>query len=177
MFDDTGKNPLVHRTASFNRSLEELRRKGGAASVAANKTDEILRLMTQAKEKGDREQFRLTWNGESRIKYCKKYDLGEGYRLVLIHRGRHRVLLYVGSHDDCFRWIERNSRMKFKIDKSTPAMRVRCDTSAKNDSIKDDGLEEEPAVDEYEAALMSRIDDRILRKIFSGLIYQSHKGT
>ena len=174
--DDAGKILLVHRTSGFDRSLEELRRRGGAASVAAGKATEVTRLMTHATEKGGREQFRLTWNGESRIKYCRKYNLGGGYRLVLIHRGRHRVLLYVGSHDDCFRWIERNSRMKYKMDKSTSEMRVLCDTPAKNDSIPNDGLEE-PVVDEYEAALMSRIDDSILRKVFSGLINQSHGGT
>ena len=35
-----------------------------------------------------------------------------------------------------------------------------------------DVIEEERLVDEYEAVLMSRIDDNVLRKIFSGLIKQ-----
>ncbi len=58
------------------------------------------------------------------------------------------------------------------MDESTPKIRVLYDPSPRRDSIRDDGLDEKSRVDEYEAAIMSRIDDRLLRKIFSGLISQ-----
>lgn len=170
--DDEGKVLFVHRTAIFDRSLEDLSRKGGTASVAAKKVDEVLSLIMRTEEKCVREQFRFTRNGEYRIKYCRKYDLGGGYRLVLLHRGCHLVLLYVGSHDDCFRWIERNKGLTYEIDDTTHAIRVIWDAPTKDDSISHDVIEEERLVDEYEAVLMSRINDDMLRKIFSGLIKQ-----
>ncbi|MGA2468147.1 MAG: hypothetical protein ABSH06_27855 [Thermodesulfobacteriota bacterium] len=73
--DDEGKILFVHRTTIFDRSLEDLRRKGGTASVAAGKADEVIRLITRTEGKGVREQFRFTRKGEYRIKYCRKYDL------------------------------------------------------------------------------------------------------
>ena len=163
---------FVHRTQTLDRSLEELRRKGGIALVVAKKADELIRLITRTEEKHAREQFRLTRNGEYRIKYCRKYDLGSGYRLVVLQKGRYLVLLYVGTHDDCFRWIEHNKRMDYEIDDTTHAMRIAVDAAPKDASVPHDLLEEEPLIDEYEAALMSRIDDSILRKIFSGLAKQ-----
>jgi len=68
--DDEGEVFFVHRTAIFDRSLDDLRRKGGTASVAAEKADEVIRLITRTEEKGVREQFRFTRKGEYRIKYC-----------------------------------------------------------------------------------------------------------
>jgi len=91
---------------------------------------------------------------------------------VLLHRGRHLVLLYVGSHDDCFRWIERNKGLTYEIDDTAQAIRMIWNTPPQDDSVSHDALEEERLLDEYEAALMSRIDDDMLRKIFSGLIKQ-----
>jgi len=105
------------------------------------------------------------------MKYCRKYDLGRGYRLVLLQKGRHLVLLYAGTHDDCFRWIEHNKKMDYQIDDTTYSMPVRyhsrVDTSASGS-----GLKREPPDDNYEADLTSRTNDRILRKVFSGLLKQ-----
>jgi len=164
--DDNDKILFVHRTQTLDRSLEELRRRGGISLVIAKKADELMSLIMHTEEKGLREQFRFTRNGEYRVKYCRKYDLGSGYRLVFLRRGQHLVLLYAGSHDDCFRWIEHNKKMNYEITHSIP---VRYDARP-DDSVSGDVLEEEPFVDEYEAALMSRVNDDVLRSIFSGLI-------
>jgi len=168
---NNGEILFVHRTPTLDRSLEDLREKGGIASVAAKKADDLINLMIRTEEKRAREQFRFTRNGEYRIKYCRKYDLGSGYRLVLLRRGQHLVLLYAGSHDNCFRWIERNKGLSYEIDDTTHSISVRYDARP-DDSVSDDVLEEESLVDEYEIALMSKIDDDILRKIFSGLVKQ-----
>jgi len=170
--DDNNREILfVHRTQSLERSLKELRRRGGIASVVAEKADELINLITRKEEKRVREQFRFTRNGEYRIKYCRKYDLGSGYRLVLLQKGRYLVLLYAGTHDDCFRWIEHNKKMDYQIDDTTYSMPVRyhprVDTPASGS-----GLKREPPDDNYEADLMSRTNDRILRKVFSGLLKQ-----
>jgi hypothetical protein len=164
---------FVHRTQTLDRSLDELRRKGGIGLVAARKADELINLITRTEEKRVREQFRVTRNGEYRIRYCRKYDLGSGYRLVFLHRDCHMVLLYVGSHDDCFRWIERNKGLKYEMDDTTYAIRVPCNVLSEDDPPSHDMSDEARLVDEYEVSIMSKInDDNVLRKIFSGLTKQ-----
>ncbi len=62
----------------YRKNLEQFLRYGGAHSVAARKACEIegkLRLgMDVASQTTD--------HGETRIKNCVKFDLGNGYRLV-----------------------------------------------------------------------------------------------
>jgi hypothetical protein len=161
---------FVYRTQTLDRSLDELRRKGGIGSVAAKKADDLIGLIARTEEKRIREHFRLTRNGEYRIRYCRKHDLGSGYRLVFLHKGCHMVLLYVGSHDDCFRWIERNKGLKYEIDDKAYAIRVSCNVLPEDDFPSHDMSDEARLVDEYEVSFMSKIgDDIVLRKIFSGL--------
>lgn len=169
--DDEGRALFVHRTAIFDRSLEDLRRKGGAALQIAKKVDEVIRFIACKEGKYVRQKFRLTRNGEYRIRYCKKHDLGDGYRLVFLCKGHHLMFLYVGSHGDCFRWIENNKGLNYRIGDTTDAIRVPCDALSEHGSPSHDAPDEARLVDEYEAAIMSRInDDNVLRKIFSGLI-------
>ena len=63
------------------------------------------------KEEGEKafNQFSVTNHGESRIKSCVKYDLGQGFRLVTVKRDRIIWMLYVGDHEDTDKWITRNS--------------------------------------------------------------------
>jgi hypothetical protein len=154
---------FIHRTATFKRNLENLRRKGGTGSLAAEKANEVIRNVSCGKREDARQQFRFTRNGEYRIKNCMKYDLGCGYRLVFIWRNSHITFIYIGSHDDCCRWIDRNKGRIDEVEDTTHAMRIICGASVADSKCKA-ALEE----DEYEARLMSRIDDRVLRKIFSG---------
>jgi hypothetical protein len=156
------KTISIQRTTTFDRRLAMLRRKRGAGSLAAEKAEEIMRSISFGKENGSRQQFRLTRNGEYRIKNCMKYDLRYGYRLVCLGRDSHIVFLYIGSHDDCCRWIDRNRGSLWKeVNATTTTAPAICDAST-------DDFAEAPEEDEYEARLMSRIDDKTLRRIFSG---------
>jgi hypothetical protein len=91
--DDEEKLLFVQRTAIIDRKIERLRRKGGAGSLAAEKADELISNILCGKIEGARQQIRLTRNGEFRIKYCMKYDLGCGYRLAFIRKGAWIILL------------------------------------------------------------------------------------
>jgi hypothetical protein len=162
-----GKVLYVHRTACFDRNLEVLSRKGGTASIAAEKARAVMCQIMGMKERDLRKQFRFTRHGEYRIKYCGKYDLGCGYRLVFIRRNGHIVFLYVGSHDDCFRWIDRNRGVTYRIDDTRIAIQITRDPLAENKPNLDK-VEENLDADEYEAQLMRRIDEKTLRKIFTG---------
>ena len=167
--EDRGTILFVHRTSVFERSLDDLRGRGGTASLAATRVEEILHNLTHQKDRSDRERFRFTRRGEYRISKCKKIDLGCGYRLVCIQKDSHLVLLYVGSHDDCFRWIERNKGYEYDIDDVTKAVQVSCDRISHENSLPEDVLEERIFVEAYETEFMSKIDDAVLYKVFSGL--------
>jgi hypothetical protein len=156
----------IHRTASFNRKLEMLRRSGGTGSMAAEKADEIMRGVALGKNNVIRRQFRFTRNGEYRIRNCMKYDLGCGYRLVCIRKKSHDLFIYIGSHDDCCRWIDRNKGRLSRAVNAAITARAVCNSSTAD-------FKEALKEDEYEARLMSRIDDKILRIVFSGLVNNS----
>jgi len=167
--EDRGAILFVHRTALFERCLNDLRARGGTASLAAKRVDEIIENLTNQEGRSDREKFRFTRKGEYRINKCRKMALGCGHRLVCIQKDCHLVLLYVGSHDDCFRWIERNKGLEYDIDDMTNAVQVVHATETYQNNLPEDVLEEHKFVEAYEAALMSKVDDAVLYKVFSGL--------
>ena len=154
----------IYRTTAFERCLEDLRNKKGTALMAVKKVEELLQFITQEVQ-SQREKYRLTWNGEYRIKHCKKIDLVGGYRLVCIQKDNHLVLLYVGSHDDCFRWIERNKGLRYEMDDASYAVRV-TRYEPQCDSLPQEYLDEQRFCAEYEENLMKRIDDKVLSNIF-----------
>lgn len=155
----------VYREQRFTESLEKLRRKGGKSVQAAKKADDLINRLLLRGRDYSHAVGKLTKNGEFRIKHCKKYDLGNGYRLICFEEGNQLVLLYVGTHDECTRWLERNKGLKYRIDDGNGDFLVTKEIPA---VYLPKGKEKDP-VEEYEENLMSNIDDKTLRKIFSGL--------
>ena len=166
---DKDKILFLHRDPLFDRCLDDLRKKRGTALMAVKKVNEIIRYLTQQEGQSAREKFGLTWNGEYRIRNCKKIDLVCGYRLVCIKKGCHLILLYVGSHDDCFRWIERNKGLTYEVEHATHVVKISRDSIQRDDSLPKDVLEEQRYIKECEEKVRKRLDDNVLCKIFSGL--------
>lgn len=102
----------VYRDNQFERSLDQLKRAGGSGALAARRAEALIGELASSDGRAVPETCRLTRNGEARIRKCRKYDLGSGYRLVCIRWGSHLLLLYAGSHDDCDRWLERNRGLR-----------------------------------------------------------------
>ena len=149
----------------FTKTLNELRKQGGISSIVAKKADDLIRRLLLRGRDCSAETGRLTKNGELRIRKCKKYDMGNGYRLICLRKASSLILLYIGTHDECTRWLERNKGLEYDINTAGEGPQL----------AKQISLEVEPQIkkvdpaDEYEEKLISRIDDRMLRKIFSGL--------
>lgn len=99
----------------YRKNLEQFLRYGGAHSVAARKACEIegkLRLgMDVASQTTD--------HGETRIKNCVKYDLGNGYRLVTVQQADVIVFVYIGGHDSTQRWLDRHRGLVPVVDRKT----------------------------------------------------------
>jgi hypothetical protein len=156
----------IHRDPGFEKCLDLLRNKGGAALFAAKKAEEIItKIMIMGGENSHR-VARLTSKGELRIKCCIKYDLGSGYRLVCAKKGSLLSLLYIGSHDDCDRWLERNKGFQYATDNDGNTKLVMQEASP----IDFESIGTNDPADEYEDQLMKSIDDKVLRTIFCGLV-------
>ena len=156
---------FVHHEKKFNRQLNRLRRGGKAASLAAHRAEEIIKRLSSKGQIGYEDIHRRTKNGELRLNKSLKYDLGGGYRLICLKQGKHHVLLYIGTHDDCDRWLENNRRFQFVFNKESREVAFEKAFEKKN-KLSEDELEQQV---EYDDILMKKIDDKTLRSVFSGL--------
>ena len=164
----------LYRTPQFERCRTDLRKKGGSASEAAESIDAFIQNLMRNGNGTGREQFRYTRNGEYRIRHCKKISLGYGYRLVLIQKDGCYIFLYAGSHDDCFRWIERNKGLSYGMDWASDSVdTVRETRERAADDLPDDLLEEKTFTEQYEKKIMEQLDDNTLARIFSGLSHSA----
>ncbi len=106
-----------------------------------------------------------TKHGEKRIKNCRKYDLGCGYRLITLQRGKTVFIPFLGSHDECQRWLENNSRLKaFKAGKGK-TIHIEDRTSPIT-FRSSDPLDMEEDADDF----LRYLTDQDLRIVFKGLV-------
>ena len=91
------------QTKDFERALQTAFLSGGIAQKRAAKVKQVLGSL------GDPDPFAglpVTNHGETRIKHCVKYDLGDGWRLVTIQDAGRCAFMFVGDHDDTDRWLD-----------------------------------------------------------------------
>jgi hypothetical protein len=160
----------VHRVPGFERSLITLREKGGIALSAVKKAEKIIQRVLERGREDSIKVGRLTRKGEFRISHGIKYDLGNGYRLVCAKKGPHLILLQIGTHEECTRWLERNKGLDYEINKDCPSKLV----TQEQISTEPGRIEKIDPCDEYEEQLMKRIDDKILRSLFCGLVEKQY---
>jgi hypothetical protein len=106
----------------------------------------------------------LTKYGEKRIRNCRKYDLGYGYRLITLLRGKTVFIPFLGSHDECQRWLENNKRIK----KITAGKGITFPISEKNSTKCNSSYD--PPEDYYEDEISMDLNEQDLRIVFSGLV-------
>jgi len=72
----------VYCTALFERQIKSLRRSDKRGAAAAVRAKELISAIARD-QLSDEEIFtKQTKNGELRLKNCRKFDLGSGYRLI-----------------------------------------------------------------------------------------------
>jgi len=148
----------------FKKRLEEYRREGGVTSFIARKAVNIINKLRCGEKVAYYQIARITRNGELRIKNCIKYDLGNGYRLVSLRQETCLIFIYIGTHEDCDRWLQRNQDRKYKINCSRNIV-------ISNQKHADDIIRKknDDYAEEYEKNIIAKIDEKTLRKIFSGI--------
>ena len=157
---------IAYLDPKLDKCLACLRRSGKKANLAADRAEKIIsHLRSGVFPPG--QVATVTKHGELRIKGCMKYDLGGGYRLVTLKDSRQIFLLYIGSHDECHRWIENNRDLPLDLiqDRSEAvAIKPKCnrqDQILSEKTFEDEISETDELEDFYE--------DSDLRQIFSGL--------
>lgn len=156
----------IYLDPGIAKRLELLRRSGKKAGLAAAKTEEIVTRLRSGGELPDRAGT-ITKHGEQRIRGVVKYDLGSGYRLVT-YRQRFRIfLLYVGTHDDCHRWIENNRELA--IDQVQQRCTKLLVEDGKNETdMTGDAAAATAAEEDYDH--LETLTEKDLRQVFSGLV-------
>jgi hypothetical protein len=103
--------------------------------------------------------------GEKRIRNCRKYDLGCGFRLITLQRGNTVFIPFLGTHDKCQRWLESNSRLKDFNAGAGRTIRVVEKTPVKMISRMKESVDD--IADDHD--VFKHFSDKDLRLVFSGL--------
>lgn len=164
----------------FQKRLDTLQHSGGTASLAAQKAQILL---TNIEQNGTIDGAgKLTKNGEARLKNSVKFDLGNGYRLICTKEKDRLYLRYIGSHDECDRWIKQHARDIKNV--STP-----CPCKALTNNIKtslssyhkivDDNTEdyEEDYYAQPDYLHTDKLNNKLLSRVFSGLTQKKSQVT
>lgn len=98
----------VIQTKILNKCFRDLKTHGKKGRDAITKARAAL---SEAASEGKIESLQRTNHGESRISNAEKFNLGDGYRLVVQLVDGHakvRAFLYAGTHDDTEHWLEQH---------------------------------------------------------------------
>ena len=164
-------NWYIHREKRFDKELDLLRSQGEKARVAAKRAEEVIAKLTQKGWTDLKHVAKLADHGEHRLDGCIKYDIGGGFRLVCFKRADHLYFSYVGTHDDCHRWLNQSKNRPHLVGKREAATTVV--EKRKPEKIR---LQEVPEEEwDYDDRLMDQINEQILRKIFCGLVQGQQK--
>jgi len=152
--------------------IAALEKAGKAGKNLAQKATRIIDSLTAGDVRHHMDTIEsYTKYGENRIKNCRKYDLGCGYRLITLQRGKTVFIPFMGSHDECQRWLENNSRLKaFHAGKGSTVHIEDKDPSFAN------RRDETPMeMDEDAGDFLRQLPDKDLRIVFNGLVEGARK--
>ena len=156
---------VIHREPQLQKCLDKLRKAGGRATLAAERVEAIIATLASNDCLRPVQINKLTRHGEARIDKCKKFDLVGGYRLIYVREEQHYFFFFVGTHDDCNRWLNNNRNLKPEITgENTPLV---ANPTAEVKTSAAPGVTEDES--DYDDILMQNIDEKMLRRIFRGL--------
>jgi hypothetical protein len=157
---------LIHRYAKFQKTMEILRRSGGKGARAVNRAEEVMKELLSGNLSSLTALEKRTKHGEQRIDNCIKYDLGGGYRLVSVKYKGFLIVTFLGSHDECDRWIENNRG--FETDVSLECKRADSFFEILKSREKNPFEKKICVEDDYDDILMKKVDEKMLKILFSG---------
>ncbi len=147
--------------------IGSLRKAGASGIFLAGKAEAVIaRLKSGETWVPERRVAPRTAYGEKRIRKCIKYDLGWGFRLITLLRHDSLYICYLGTHDECDRWLAENSRAKeIEFGRGTVCQVVPRQPKASIPYVEEPSIE----LDDLDKRLQD-LPDQALRRIFSGLV-------
>jgi mRNA-degrading endonuclease RelE of RelBE toxin-antitoxin system len=143
----------------FEKQCEKLKKSNDKANKAVENAWNIISAFKESRQDFHR-MGTLTHSGELRLKDGIKYQLGNGYRLVLSVRKDCLFVLCIGSHDQCDRWLEKNrggDNFRFSWQEKVAEKR------------SDKKKSQNPEYPDQQSDLFNPVEDRLLRQIFQGI--------
>jgi len=104
-------------TEVFNISLTTLYQHGGKFQKAAERVHSIMNRIRMG-ETDALKSIPVTNHGETRINNCVKYDLLDFCRLITIQTNGICSFEFIGTHDACDEWLEKNKGKKITVDRN-----------------------------------------------------------
>ncbi|MER8543800.1 AAA family ATPase [Mesorhizobium sp. M1334] len=147
-------------TKEFDKSLHRAIQTGGQGKNRAIKVKAILNSL------GEPDPFRfigisVTNHGESRIRNCVKYDLGDGWRLVTQQTDKTCGFLFVGDHADTDHWLDAHRGQQFAV------------KDGRTKLVPGSGLQiahgSEFRADHHDKPLVERLDAEAMDHVLDGL--------
>ena len=161
---------FVKVSARVERRIKSLEQSDKAGKIIARKAEGIIENIKSGAASDLREQKgMLTKYGEKRIKYCRKYDFGCGYRLITLLKDSTILIPFLGTHDECQRWLETNNKSKHIAAGNVTLVSVPYENQEEEDAPCDDIPE--VCMDESQLD----ISEQDLRIVFSGLVEGAKK--
>lgn len=166
----------IHQTRALRKQFQAMYRGGKKERAIIERAETLIRRL-QANPLDEQAACRRTYNGELRLRDCRKYNLSCGFRLISLKRDNRLIFTYIGSHDDCQKWIENNRDFQDDIESQPIPLIPSIPSCHQGDEARQEAgdllsEEQEQArdeVDAYEEELMNHLDEYVLREIFSGL--------
>lgn len=163
----------VYVSSKVESRIEALKKTGKAGAALARKATGIIESLTSGAVCHHMDAIdSYTKYGEKRIKNCRKYDLGCGYRLITLQRGAKVFIPFFGTHDECQRWLEGNSRLKNFVPGNGTLFRISFEKQPSKTPACENGS---ACGDDADDELLWKLTDKLLRRIFSGLIEAAEK--
>lgn len=106
----------------ITKQIQSLMRRGGLFQKAAEKVKQIVYDINS----GEPDPFKYvssTNHGETRIKNCFKYDLQGFARLITIQSNGECVLKFLGTHEECDKWLNNNRGLNLGVEKGTKELK------------------------------------------------------
>lgn len=169
---------FLHISRNIDRYIERLRMSGRQGTLVASQYLQIIECIRQAKWRSNLITSKRTKSGEYRLKNCVKYDLGHGHRLVTVKDGQHLFITFVGSHDQTDRWIETHRYDSFCEDDWLYCTEIIGTDETKTTDQLSESLSPRTSLEleDYEQQLLNKIDEAVLKVVFSGLFRNRHRG-
>jgi hypothetical protein len=92
-----------YKTKDFEKALTTAFLQGG---IPRKKQDKVRIVLGSLDTPDPFQTLSVTKHGETRLRNCVKYELGDGWRLVTRQTDKTCTFLYMGDHEDTEKWLD-----------------------------------------------------------------------